>query len=257
MLNAVSIIAFSERIKEFIEDYGLIALAAVPSLVLIGILLAVFIKLLINDPKGTLGALFLVLGALAAFTVPGLLWDPDKWASVVYLLIIGAILLFAFKSNPRRFVKILMITLAVIAGIVVIGFAFGIQYAAAVAVNLVFPLFLISCVSSIRNYKRLEKEGVSVEGRFVRWEVHGRNAYPIFSFTTEEGEYVETAVSDFSCASRKITKQSFTLLYDKNDHKNVCVKNNSLRSSIITLCLFLVLEAAIFAGTLYMLIILR
>jgi hypothetical protein len=50
VLYHVCTLSFGERFREIIEDYGLIALAAVPSLVLLGILLGTFIKLLVNDP---------------------------------------------------------------------------------------------------------------------------------------------------------------------------------------------------------------
>lgn len=54
MMNFICFLSFSERFKEILEDYGLIALAAVPSLVIIGVLIAKYIKLLIADPLGSL-----------------------------------------------------------------------------------------------------------------------------------------------------------------------------------------------------------
>ena len=247
-----ALLSFSDAVSD-IEPELIFALA--PVLLLLLILIGVFIKLLVKDIKGTLGALFGVLGVIAALVIPGVLWDEEKWAVVIQLVILGSIVLYALKSNPRRFFKILLITLACIAGLVIIAVAFGFEVAVAVAFNGFMLMLTIWEAGALREYLRLEREGVSTEGRFVRWESHGRNLSAIFSYTTEDGRIFEGPVCEFVAVSQKMKPQTFTLLYDKSDPTIVYVKKHSLTGSIIGLCLFLALFAGSLGFTIYLFVL--
>lgn len=242
------------RSELLISDTVLYLIVGAPVMILLLILIGVFIKLLIKDPKGSLGALFAVLGVLAVLVIPGLFWDPDKWSVVVQLVILGSLVLYALKSNPKRFIKILLITLACIAGIVVIGFAFGPAIAAAVAFNGVMTLLTLSSLGSLRECIRLEKEGLRTEGRFVRWETYGRNSAAIFAYTTEDGVYHEEAACEFAAASRKLKKQTFTLLYYKEEPSIIYIHKYSLIGCITGFCIFSALSLGALGFSIYLLI---
>lgn len=238
-----------------ISDTVTYLIAGAPVMILLLILIGVFIKLLIKDPKGSLGALFGVLGVIAVLVIPALFWDGEKWAAVIQLAILAPIVLYTLKSNPRRFFKILLITLACIAGLVIIAFAFGFDVAVAVAFNGFMLMLTLWESTSLREYLRLEREGISTEGRFVRWESHGRNLSAIFSYTTEDGRTFEEPVCEFVTVSQKMKTQTFTLLYDKADPTIVYVKKHSLIGSIIGFGIFLALFAGSLGFTIYLFVL--
>lgn len=247
-----ALLSFSDAVSDIGPE---LIIALVPVLLLLLILIAVFIKLLVKDIKGTLGALFCVLGVIAALVIPGVLWDEEKWAVVIQLVILGSIVLYALKSNPRRFFKILLITLVCIAGLVLIAIAFGFGVAVAVAFNGFMLMLTIWEAGALREYLRIEREGVSTEGRFVRWESHGRNLSAIFSYTTEDGQLFEGPVCEFVTVSQKMATQTFTLIYDKHDPTIVYVKKHSLIGSIIGLGTFLALFAGSLGFTIYLFVL--
>ena len=257
MLYHICILSFGERFKEIIADYGLIALAAVPSLVLLGILLGKFIKLLINDPKGSLGALFLVLGAIAALVVPAFIIDPELWGNIVMLTIVSVPFIYFAVKQPKKMLRIVLIVLICIALLIAIGFIFSPVIALAAAVNGIMLTITLSSFFSLRKIIRLEKTGLRTEGRFLRWQIYGRRAQAIFGYTTEDGSYHEEAVCDFASASRKMKKQSLTLLYEKEDTSTVYVQKYSLIGCISYFCIFLALSAGILIFTIYLLILIR
>ncbi|WP_024861069.1 hypothetical protein [Ruminococcus flavefaciens] len=257
VLYSVCTLSFGERFREIIEDYGLIALAAVPSLVLLGILLGTFIKLLVNDPKGSLGALFLVLGVIAALVVPAFIIDPKLWGNMIMLAIISVPVIYFAVKQPKRMLRIVLIVPICICLLAAIGFIFSPVIALAAAVNGIMLLITLSSFFSLRKIIRLEKTGLRTEGRFLRWQLYGRSAQAIFGYTTEDGAYHEEAVCDFAAASRKMKKQSLTLLYDREDTSTVYVQKYSLIGCISYFCIFLALSAGILIFTIYLLIILR
>lgn len=257
MMNFICLLSFSERFKEILEDYGLIALAAVPSLVIIGVLIAKYIKLLIADPLGSLSALFLVLGVIAALTVPAFFIDPDLWCNIIYLAILAVPVIYFAVKQPKRMVKITLLTLICAALLVAIGFIFSPAIAIAAAFNGIMGAITLSSFFSLRKCIRLEKTGLRTEGRFLRWQIYGRNAKAIFGYTTEDGAYHEEAVRDFAAASRKMKKQQLTLLYDRDDKKTVYVQKYSLIGCISYFCIFLALSAGLLIFTIYLLILSR
>jgi hypothetical protein len=207
MLNFVCLSGFGKWLSEAAEDYGLIAIAAIPSLVLIGFLVVCYIKLLINDPKGSLFALFLVLGVIAALTVPAFFIDPDLWWDIIYLAILVVPVIYFAVKKPKRMLQITLMTLLCTALLIAIGFIFSPAIAIAAALNGIMAAITLSSFFSLRKCIRLEKTGLRTEGRFLRWQIYGRNAHAIFGYTTEDGVYHEEAVRDFAAASRKMKKQ--------------------------------------------------
>ena len=173
MMNFICLFSFSERFKEILEDYGLIALAAVPSLVIIGVLIAKYIKLLIADPLGALSALFLVLGVIAALTVPAFFIDPDLWWDIIYLAILAVPVIYFAVKQPKRMVKITLLTLICAALLIAIGFIFSPAIAFAAAFNGIMGAITLSSFFSLRKCIRLEKTGLRTEGRFLRQECQG------------------------------------------------------------------------------------
>jgi hypothetical protein len=242
------------RSELLISDTLTYLIAGTPVMILLLILVGVFIKLLIKDPKGSLVALFGVLGVIAVLVIPGVLWDEEKWASVIQLVILGSIVIYELKCHPKRLLKIVVITIACTAGLVLIAITFGLVAALAVAFNGVFLLITLSAVKGLKESLRMEREGICTEGRFVRWDVCGRNAHAIFAYTTEDGRHYEEAVCDFVTASQKMKKQTLMLLYDKDDPTRVFVKKYSLMSNIIDLCIFLAILAGSLGLSIYMLI---
>ncbi|MCR4795919.1 MAG: hypothetical protein K5898_12290 [Ruminococcus sp.] len=257
MLYLICLSGFGEWLSEAVEDYGLIALAAIPSLVLIGFLLRCYIKLLINDPKGALSALFLVLGVIAALTIPAFFIDPKIWGDIVMLAIISIPVVYFAVKQPKRMVKIVLLTISCAALLTAIGFIFSPAIAIAAAFNGFMLAMTISSFFSLKKCIKLEKEGLRTEGRFLRWQIYGRNSQAIFGYTTEDGVYHEESVCDFAAASRKMKKQPLTLLYDREDTSTVYVQKYSLIGCISYFCIFLALLAGMLIFTIYLLILSR
>ena len=256
-MNFICLLSFSERFKEILEDYGLIALAAVPSLVLLGCLFAVFFRLLKNDIKGSLSALFIVLGAIAALVVPAFFIDPKLWGNIVMLTIISIPVIYFALNQPKKMLKIVLITLVCIALLTAIAFIISPIIALAAAVNGFMAVLTLSAFFSLKKCIRLEKEGLRTEGRFLRWQLCGRNARAIFGYTTEDGVYHEEAIRDYAAASRKMNKQPLTLLYDREDTSAVYVQKYSLIACISYFSIFSALSAGTLIFTIYLLILIR
>ena len=132
------------KIGGFLRENGEILLGLLPLLAILGILLVIFFKMLVSDPKSILGAVFVVIGVVALLTVPAFFIDGELWGNLINIVPVCALLIWFAVRHPKRMVKLILIVLAVIAALVGISFVFGIAVAAAVAVNGFFGIFLVN-----------------------------------------------------------------------------------------------------------------
>ena len=237
------------KILEFIAEYGFILLAGLPSLLLLGYYFVRFIKHLIAEPKATLKIVFIVIGVLAALTVPACFIGEDLWADIVY----GGFLLVIFigfaKFDPKGTKKVVLSIIAVVIVVVVTGFVFGIGIAVAVGINGIMALLTYPSLRCLIEIIRLERKGVPNTATVIG-RTSGRSAAHIVRYTDAEGNPHE-GKADIILVRWKENGSTFNILCDRDDPEKFCVKTVSLVNSIIMFGIMFILQAGVLALTVY------
>ena len=245
-----------EKIGDFLNEYGELLLIGLPVLALLVILLGIFFKMLINNPKSMLGALFTVIGVIALYLAVCFAVEENHWEKVAMVFLAAGPAIYCLYSNPKRILKIILIALSIVAALVGIGYFFGLGLAVAVAANGFFAAMTYFPAKSLRECIRLEKYGVRTEGEIVDFSYsHGRGVrVPVFGFTYGDGAYVRQEMGDVYSSGRVKLHEKFMLIYDPKDPAKVCVETYTLKNNIISFSIFAILEAAVLAITIFMLV---
>lgn len=244
------------KIGGFLRENGEILLGLLPLMAILGILLVIFFKMLVSDPKSILGAVFAIIGVVALLTVPAFFIDGELWGNLINIVPVFALLIWFAVRHPKRMVKLILIVLAVIAALVGISFVFGIAVAAAVAVNGFFGIFLVNAFKDLRSALWLEKNGIRTEGEIISLRYSRTGTVPLFGYTAEDGTYFRQETGGIYSTGRVKLHEKFTLIYDPNAPAKVCAERYALKDAVSDFVLFALLEAGILGATICMFIFL-
>ena len=223
---------------------------------LCGIILVFLVKLFRDlfsmlkfDPKGLLGAFLTVMGVIAAFVVPMFFLGEELWSNIVYLVIIGIPVVSFAVAYPKKMLKLVIITAAAFAAVLVTGLKFGFGVAAVTALNIFCALLWIFNLRRAILFSRLEKNGAYAEGKLVNC-LNGRGEkYTKACYYVGNDEYSEICdLPDF----RKDQSGTVNIFYDEKDPSVCCIEKYSRIRSTVWFCFFLVLHMAVLGFTIYL-----